>query len=107
MSAISHERRKRMKVDERAEPLVDEIMSLRDLRKIRQQTQERVAEILGITQESVSRIETRNDILVSTLRRQVEALGGRLSLVAKFPDRPTVELGGIAESDDDEPDARP
>lgn len=81
-------------------------MSLRDLRKVREQTQEHVAEMLGITQENVSRIEKRRDLLVSTLRRQVEALGGRLSLIAKFPDRPSVELTGIADSDDSESPAQ-
>lgn len=97
----------RRKIDERTDELIAEIMSLRDLRKLREQTQEHVAEVLEITQENVSRIERRRDLLVSTLRRHVEALGGRLSLVAKFPDRPPVELTGIAEPDDGESPAPP
>ncbi|MDE0226638.1 MAG: transcriptional regulator, partial [Gammaproteobacteria bacterium] len=39
----------------------------------------------------------RSDLLLSTLRRTVEAMGGSLSLIARFPDRPPVELSGIAE----------
>lgn len=97
---------RRKQVDERTDELIAEIMSLRDLRKVREQTQEHVAEILGITQENVSRIEKRRDLLVSTLRRQIEALGGRLSLIAKFPDRPSVELTGIADPDDNGPPAQ-
>ena len=46
---------------------------------------------------SVSRLEQRSDLLLSTLRRTVEAMGGSLSLIATFPDRPPVELSGISE----------
>ena len=42
-------------------------------------------------------IEQRTDLLLSTLRWTVEAIGGSLSLIATFPDRPPVELAGIAE----------
>lgn len=101
LNQLPPERRK--KIDERTDELIAEIMSLQELRKVREQTQEHIAETLGITQENVSRIEKRRDLLVSTLRRQVEALGGRLSLIARFPDRPSVELTGIADSDESEP----
>ena len=46
----------------------------------------------------MSRLEQRSDLLLSTLRGTVEAMGGRLSLIATFPDRPPVELSGIADS---------
>ena len=98
--ALPTERRR--EVDEQTEELIAEIMSLRDLRKVREQTQVRVAKELGITQESVSRIEKRRDLLISTLRRHVEALGGQLRLIAKFPDRSPVELTGIADLDGEE-----
>ena len=81
-------------------------MSLRDLRKVREQTQAHIAEVLGMTQENISCIEKRNDLLISTLRRHVEALGGQLSLIARFPDRPPVELTGIADLDDGSSAAR-
>jgi hypothetical protein len=55
-----------------------------------------VAKTLGITQDSVSRLEKRSDLLLSTLRKTVEAMGGSLSLVAEFPDRAPVVLSGIA-----------
>ena len=47
----------------------------------------------------VSRLEQRSDLLLSTLRKTVEAMGGNLSLIAKFPDRPPVELAGLADHD--------
>ena len=88
---------RRRKVEERAAELIAEEMTLRELRKARQLTQASVAAELGITQDGVSRLEQRSDLLLSTLRRAVAAMGGSLSLVARFPDRPPVELSGIAE----------
>ena len=90
----------RRKVAARATELRGEEMTLRELRKARRLTQVRVARALGVTQDSVSRLEKRSDLLLSTLRKTVTAMGGTLALVAEFPDRPPVVLAGIA---DDEP----
>ena len=87
-------------VEERAQALIAEEMSLRDLRRARKQTQVRVAEKLRINQENVSRLEQRSDLLLSTLRGYVAAMGGKLSLVVEFPDRPPVALTGLAALDD-------
>ncbi len=87
----------RRKVEARAAELIAEEMTLRELRHARKLTQVRVAKKLGITQDSVSRLEKRSDLLLSTLRKTVEAMGGNLSLVAQFPDRAPVVLSGIAE----------
>ena len=89
----------RRQVEERAAELIAEEMTLRELRKARRLTQARVAVELGITQDGVSRLEKRSDLLLSTLRKTVKAMGGNLSLVARFPDRPPVELSGIADGD--------
>jgi len=78
-------------------------MSLRDLRKARSLTQERIAEILKTSQDRVSRLEKRTDLLISTLRRSVIAMGGNLSLVAEFPDREPVILAGLATMDAEPP----
>ena len=94
----------RKKVEARAAQLITEEMTLRELRKARKLTQVRIAKALGITQDSVSRLEKRSDLLLSTLRKTVEAMGGNLSLVAEFPDRPPVVLSGIAE---DNPPPKP
>ena len=90
---------RRRRVEERAAELVAEEMTLRELRRARRLTQVSVARQLGIGQDGVSRLEQRSDLLLSTLRRTVEAMGGSLSLVARFPDRPSVELSGFAESE--------
>ena len=90
---------RRRRIEERATELIAEEMTLRELRKARQLTQARVAAELGISQDGVSRLEQRTDLLLSTLRKTVEAMGGSLTLIARFPDRPPVELSGIAESD--------
>ena len=88
----------RKKVEARAAELIAEEMTLRELRKARKLTQVRMAKVLGITQDSVSRLEQRSDLLLSTLRKAVQAMGGNLSLVAEFPDRAPVVLSGIAEN---------
>jgi len=88
----------RKKVEARAAELIAEEMTLRELRRARKLTQVRVAKKLGITQDGVSRLEKRSDLLLSTLRNTLEAMGGSLSLVAEFPDREPVILSGIAEA---------
>ena len=89
----------RKKVEVRAAELIAEEMTLRELRKARQLTQVRLARRLGITQDGVSRLEKRSDLLLSTLRKTVEAMGGNLSLVAQFPDRAPVILAGITDDE--------
>jgi len=83
----------RKKVDARAADLIAEELSLRDLRVAHSRTQVSLAKKLGIKQEGISRLEQRSDLLISTLRDYIEAMGGRLHLVAKFPDRPPVNVG--------------
>ena len=94
----------RKKVEARAAELIAEEMSLRELRHARKLTQVKMAKALGVTQDSVSRLEKRSDLLLSTLRKTVKAMGGNLSLVAEFPDRAPVVLSGIA---DDDPGPKP
>jgi transcriptional regulator with XRE-family HTH domain len=86
----------RKRVEARAAQLVAEEMTLRELRHARKLTQVRMARELGITQDSVSRLEKRSDLLLSTLRKAVEAMGGNLSLIAEFPDHAPVVLSGIS-----------
>ena len=74
-------------------------MTRQELRRARKLTQVSLAKALGITQDGVSRLEKRTDLLLSTLREYVEAMGGRLSLIAEFRDREPVLLSGIAEEE--------
>ena len=61
-------------------------LSLKRLREMRRITQEELARSLEIQQASVSKVEGRGDMRLSTLYKFVEALGGRLELVARFPE---------------------
>ena len=77
-----------------------ELATLKDLRLAAQQTQEQLAATLGVGQDTISRLEKRSDMLLSTLRHYVESMGGKLELVAQFPDRPPVVIEhlGVAPS---------
>jgi DNA-binding XRE family transcriptional regulator len=87
---------RRKKVETRAAQLIAEEMTLQELRRARKLTQVRMAETLGISQDGISKLEKRSDLLLSTLRKTVEAMGGSLALVAQFPDRDPVVLSGIS-----------
>lgn len=87
--------KRRQRVNARASQLIDEELSLQELRKARELTQERMAELLQIRQENVSRLEKRSDLLVSTLRSYIEAMGGHLKVIVEFPDQPPVEIDGL------------
>lgn len=90
---------RRRKIEKRAAALIAEEMTLQELRRARAMTQVRLAKNLGVAQKQVSEIERRTDMHISTLRRSIEAMGGKLSLVAEFPDRKPVVLSGIASID--------
>jgi DNA-binding XRE family transcriptional regulator len=94
MKELGPARRKR--IEARAAELAAEEMTLQELRQARKLTQLRMAKALNISQDGVSRLERRTDLLLSTLRKSVEAMGGSLSLIAEFPDRAPVTLSAIS-----------
>lgn len=61
-------------------------MPLRELRRARSLTQRELAESMNVQQPAVARLERRADMYVSSLRSYIEALGGKLRIVAEFPD---------------------
>ena len=61
-------------------------MPLQELRRARELSQAQLARALETTQPEVSKIESRADMYVSTLRSYIEAMGGKLEIVASFPD---------------------
>ncbi len=65
---------------------IGDALALAEIRASRGLTQVDVARVLQTSQASVSKIERRNDLYLSTLRGFVEALGGRLELAAVFPE---------------------
>jgi DNA-binding XRE family transcriptional regulator len=86
MAALPAKRRSRINVR------AMELATLKDLRKAAEQTQEDLAAALGVGQDTISRLEKRSDMLLSTLRHYVESMGGKLELVAQFPNRPPVVI---------------
>ncbi len=79
--------------------------SLAKVRKLRALAQATVAEAMGMDQSEISRLERRTDLLLSTLRRFVNATGGELHLVASYPDGDVELLVGSPLPD--EPGAQP
>jgi len=65
-------------------------MALDELRSARQLTQADLAEMLDVPQSSISRIEQRADMYLSTLRNYIQAMGGELRIQAVFADGGTV-----------------
>ena len=90
MKKLPRERRERIEAETAQEAA--RIMSLRDVRKAFRKSQEELAKTLDMEQESVSRIERRADLLLSTMRKYVAAMGGDLKLIAEFPDRPAIRI---------------
>jgi DNA-binding XRE family transcriptional regulator len=91
MATLPSERR--AKIERRAL----ELASLKDLRQAVEKTQVDLAQALGVGQDTISRLEQRSDMLLSTLRRYIEGMGGKLELVAQFPNRPPVIIDHLAE----------
>ena len=81
----------------RTAELAAEEMSLAQLRKARAMTQVALARKLGKTQALVSRIESAGDLYISTMRKQIEALGGGLDIRAVFPDMAPVSIAGFSD----------
>ena len=61
-------------------------MPLNELRQARGLSQKMLAEVLHVQQPSIAKIEKRTDMYLSTLRSHIEAMGGELDIVARFPD---------------------
>lgn len=70
---------------EKSQKILSE-MPLRELRQAHKLSQERIAEILLTKQANISRLEQRTDMYISTLRSYIEAMGGELDIIARFPD---------------------
>lgn len=87
------------KADLRAKQLVAEYQTLQTLRKSQNLTQVDMAETLGMTQDNISRLEKRPDVLISSLHKYIQGLGGELDLIVRFPDSDPVILDGYTKSD--------
>ncbi len=72
-------------IQERVKAALEE-MPLAELRQARKFTQQQIAQSLKIKQASVSKMESQTDMYISTIRRYIEAMGGELEIIAKFPE---------------------
>jgi transcriptional regulator with XRE-family HTH domain len=88
------------KIAARAQQLINEELSLRELRKARELSQEEMSERLKMRQGDISKLERRTDLYLSTVRKFVQALGGTLELVVTFPDSGPVRIAQIGADED-------
>ncbi len=92
---LPDERKERIRA--RSEALEAEYLTLQELRKIAGLTQSNVYEGLKMPQSTVSRLEKSADMLLSTLRGYVEAVGGKLHLTVELPNKPPITLSGLGD----------
>ena len=97
MNQFPNDRRNRIIAESKR--LEAEYLTLQKLRKAKKLTQAQLAEVLNIRQATVKKKEKRSDLLLSTLRSYVEAMGGKLSLTVEFPDLGTVVLEGLGDTE--------
>ena len=86
---------RRAEIDRRFKELVDEVESLKELRRLSALSQARIAKKLEISQPAVSKIERQTDMYLSTLRSYVEAMGGELDVVVRLPKRRPVKVKSL------------
>ncbi|MGH2362668.1 MAG: helix-turn-helix domain-containing protein [bacterium] len=90
MRELSPARRRRVLA--RAAEIRAEVSALRDVQRARKRAHARMARTLRITPDGVARLEERSNLLLFTFQKAVKAIGGKLSLIAEFRDRPSVVL---------------
>jgi transcriptional regulator with XRE-family HTH domain len=73
------------RIRKRTEEMLAEL-PLQELRQARALSQQELAEVLGLNQATISKLERRTDMYLSSLRRFVEAMGGELEISARFPE---------------------
>jgi DNA-binding XRE family transcriptional regulator len=80
-------KKRQQAIKRRAAELIAEEATLRQLREARERSQVEMAEKLHIKQAAVSKLERRTDMYLSTLRSYIEAMGGKLEIIARFPNQ--------------------
>jgi transcriptional regulator with XRE-family HTH domain len=74
----------RARASRRTKELLAELL-LSEVRKLAGKSQGELARTLGIKQPSLSKLENQDDMQISTLKKIIEALGGEVQIVARFP----------------------
>lgn len=93
--SLSDERKERIQAH--TDELEAEYLTLQELRKTAGLTQASLSEGLKMPQSNVSRLEKSSDMLLSTLRSYVEAVGGKLNLTVELPNKPPIVLDGLGD----------
>lgn len=83
------------RAEAKAQAMLDQ-MPLNELRQARGLSQKMLAELLQVKQPSIAKLEKRTDMYISTLRSHIEAMGGELEVVARFPEG-TVKINNFSE----------
>ena len=86
------------RAEAKARGMLDE-MPLNELRQARGLSQKMLADVLHVQQPSIAKMERRTDMYISTLRSHIEAMGGQLEVVARFPDG-VVRISNFADLSD-------
>ncbi len=79
---------RKARIEARTRDLKVEYLTLQELRQATGLTQARVSQELGMPQSNVLRLEKGSDMLLSTLRQYIEAMGGKLNLTVELPNKP-------------------
>jgi len=85
--------------ERRFKELVDEVESLKELRRLSAKSQVRIAKKLRISQPAVSKIEKQTDMYLSTLRSYVEAIGGELDVIVRLPNHAPLRVRSLKDVD--------
>ncbi len=93
----------RRAIHKRAKELIAEELTLRQLRKTVHKSQGEIARKMGISQARLAIVEKQDDIQLSTLRRYVEAAGGKLVVTVEMPGAKPVRISRLADIADREP----
>jgi hypothetical protein len=88
----------RRRNDKGLQDVWQEVRGLRELRTIAGKAQADIATALRIKQPSVSKVENQTDMYVSTLRAYVEAIGGKLEVIVRLPERPVARLYRLSDT---------
>ncbi|NWL75482.1 transcriptional regulator [Pseudomonas taiwanensis] len=88
----------RARVEARAQEMLAE-MPLNELRQARGLSQKMLSEVLHVQQPAIAKMEKRTDMYISTLRSHIEAMGGQLEVIARFPEG-AVRISNFADLDE-------
>lgn len=93
--SLSDERKQ--KIQARTDELEKEYLTLQELRKAAGLTQTEISRSLNIPQSNVSRLERESDMLLSTLRNYIDAIGGNLTISVELPNKPPICLNLLSD----------